>query len=269
MSHPSRDAMHASQEEPMVTSSRPLVPWLNGLTVAVFCLGLLGGCRTDSPAGVAAPGGSEPVGRSRAPIALQGGIEVSRDRREIRVPASVALDEGWLEVVACIPGTREHESIVVSDVTPSVVHAALLLIGAEPGHPGGYDQQRRQPTPPAGSPILVSVAWQDPDTGSRTERSVQELLVTDQEIAPPGFVFAGSLMAPNPPSLGPGEHYVADYVGTIVGLATFGDELVAAQEFHSPEQSVEPQAWRIRSGILPRSGTPVELILRRPIDGIR
>ena len=62
--------------------------------------------------------------------------------------------------------------------------------------------------------------------------------------------------------MGPGEHYVADYAGNIVGLATFGDEVVAMAEVHSPETAKEPEAWRIKSGSLPRVGTPVRLILR-------
>ena len=51
------------------------------------------------------------------------------------MPASIACNSGWLEQVACMVGTREHESLVVVEAKPSEVHAALLLLGLEPGTP--------------------------------------------------------------------------------------------------------------------------------------
>ena len=182
------------------------------------------------------------------------------------MPGLVALDEGWLEVIACIEGSREHESIVVTSAVPSMVHAGLLLIGLEPGRPASWDRQTNSSMPPEGSEIEVRISWIDSSSGEPIERSVRELLFTERSVAAPNFVFAGSMIAPNPPSLGPGEHYVADYAGTIVGLATFGDELVAAREVLSPEEAIEPRAWRVRSGILPPPGSSVTLILSRPSE---
>ena len=239
--------------------------WLARVCCLVALIGLAA-CQPDalerSPSGDTVGSGST----TDIPIKLQGGIEVAGARDEVRVPAVITLDEGWLEVIACIEGTREHESIVVSSVVPSVVHAALLLIGVEPGRPAGWDSGTNTPIPPEGGELEVFVAWMDPTTGEPVEHPVQDLLFTERSVSPPGFVFAGSMVAPNPPSLGPGEHYVADYAGTIVGLATFGDELVAAREVLSPEEAVEPRAWRVRSGILPPPGSAATLILRRPSE---
>lgn len=196
------------------------------------------------------------------PIRLKDGVVVDRDEGRVVVPAVVSLEQGWLEVIACITGTREHESIVVTDATPSVIHAGLLLAGASPGRPGGYDPVTGMPVPPEGDGVDVLLRWIDPEDGSEKRCAITELIDSVTRVEELEYVFAGSRVAPNPPSLGPGEHYVADYAGTVVGLATFGDELIAAREVRSPEESIDPPAWKIRHGMLPPEGTKVELVLK-------
>jgi len=188
---------------------------------------------------------------------------VDLDARTLSVPGVIALEEGWLEVVACMAGTREHEAIFVTPVKPSVVHAALLLMGAVPGSPAQYDRTTGRTIPAKGEFLEVALEWDQQD-GSTHHVQVAELLDADRELDAPLFVFSGSMIVPNSASMGPGEHYVADYAGNIVGLATFGDEVVAMAEVHSPETATEPEAWRIKSGSLPRAGTHVRLILRLP-----
>ena len=78
-----------------------------------------------------------------------------------------------------------------------------------------------------------------------------EAIEDAREQVSPVWVFAGSLVRPNPSSMGPGEYYAADYAGTVVGLSTFGDEVVAVEEVRSPESGVDPPVWRIRAGVLP------------------
>jgi hypothetical protein len=63
--------------------------------------------------------------------------------------------------------------------------------------------------------------------------------------------------------MGPGEHYVADHTGSIIGLVTFGDEVVGFEEVFSDQQSVQPLAWQVRIDHVPPVGTPVTVILRR------
>ena len=61
---------------------------------------------------------------------------VDREAREVVVPAFVSIDVGWLEQVVCVRNTRDHEAILVVDVLPSQVHAALVLLGLDSGTPG-------------------------------------------------------------------------------------------------------------------------------------
>jgi len=62
-----------------------------------------------------------------------------------------------LGLVACTKGTKEHESIVAIKAKPVHIHAALLLLGAEPGSPAtrqqlGDQAERWIDVPPSGGP---------------------------------------------------------------------------------------------------------------------
>lgn len=226
-------------------------------SMAILVVSLIVGCRNHSA--VNATESKPPV--EQKPMELSGGVLVAVDLQEVRIPGFIAIDEGWLEVVACTKGTREHEAIVVTDVRPSVVHAALLLIGAKPGAPARYDQETGRSIQPHGEHVEMELEWKDSQKGPQ-RIALAEALQSDRDLVNPEFVFSGSLFRPNTKSMGPGEHYVADFTGNVVGLATFGDEVVAVREIHSPELAVEAESWRVKSGTLPVSGTPVELVIR-------
>ena len=70
----------------------------------------------------------------------------------------VVLRRGALELFCCLKGTKEHESIVAVDARAQDVHAALLLVGAEPGSPCRYDPKF---IPPKGPIIDLFVQWID------------------------------------------------------------------------------------------------------------
>ena len=223
---------------------------------AILVLGIAGGCRVDPVVKSTSDGRIE-----QAMVSLPGGVEVDLVRRRLSIPGTIAIDHGWLEVVACTEGTREHEAIFVTAVKPSVVHTGLLLVDAEPGDPATYNRTTKRSIPPHGGRLQIALEWNG-DDGTIVSLQLGEVLETSREIVVPEFVFAGSVIAPNTPSMGPGEHYVADFTGNIVGLATFGDEVIASVQVHSPETSQEPAAWRVREGALPPSGTPARLLLR-------
>jgi hypothetical protein len=195
---------------------------------------------------------------------LADGLEADRAAGEVRVAASVALTQGWLEQAACSVGTRDHESLLVTEIPPSAIHAALLLVGATPGRPGmwRYESDAVIVEPPAGAAVEVLVRWSDAD-GAAQERPIEEWIRgADGRSFPGTFVFAGSLLRPNPPSFGPGEHYVADYTGSIVGLVTFGDELIGAQAVIPDQVGIEAANWEAWTERMPPSGTTATLVLR-------
>lgn len=198
-------------------------------------------------------------------VALSGALRVDRERGLVEADGWICLDAGYLEQVACRRGTREHESIIVPEAMPSAIHAALLLAGFTPGQPGRWffdEMNELRFVPPTGDPVEVLIRIR----GER-ERPVSDFIMDARSgrAFPSGaFIFAGSSFEPNPPSLGPGEHYVADFTGSIVGLVTFGDEVIAWSEVIPDAAEVAEPVWVTRSSELPPPGTAATLILRRP-----
>lgn len=211
------------------------------------------------------PAGWIPVSPSGASIAP--GLVVDRERPELRIVARVAADRGFLEQLVCLQGTREHESLLSISVPPSLVHAGLLALGLEPGRPGRWwladgTLQVDPPEGPVVEPFVRRIR------GGRTDEfPLRRWTVSaDGSSFDSPIVFAGSEIKPNPPSLarfrGPGEHYVADLTGSVVGLVTFGDELLAPRFVHADRAEVEPPTYQARTEAMPAPGTAVTLILR-------
>jgi hypothetical protein len=67
--------------------------------------------------------------------------------------------------------------------------------------------------------------------------------------------------------MGPGEHYVADRTGSVVGIVTFGDETMACTSVLSDQAELDAPEWQANSERMPEPGTRVELLIRRTGDG--
>jgi hypothetical protein len=222
-------------------------------------------------------------------ISLPNGILVDRARRRVEVPALVATTEGFLEQIACAEGSREHESLLVVSIKPSEIHAAILLAGGTAGQPGRWRDDGTDVIvePPTGTAVRVRVRPETPDQTTGESRSPAvtptsgadradttaasvgvELDITEWVRGAHGrrldltWVFAGSRFAPNPRSWKrPGEHYVADFTGSIVGLVTFGDETIAATTVIPDLLDVAAATWEAWTERMPPPGTKATLIL--------
>ena len=194
-------------------------------------------------------------------VTLRGDVRAWVDGGRVEIPAWVALDEGWLEVAVCRRGSRDHESVVVVDAEPSVIHAALLLAGLQPGSPATWDHRLgwRQAS---GEPVELSI--EVVERGRRRVHTLDRVIRDERGDRTPSLVFAGSLMKAPAGAPAAGSRYLADLSGTVVGLSTFGDEVVASREIRSPDASVDPATWTIRPGVLPSAGTMVTAVLARP-----
>lgn len=233
------------------------------------CSVWLAGCgATDGGLGPATEGdrasGSDEV------VELFRGVRVNASERWIAFDGEVAIDchdpetpDVFLEVVCCTPDTREHESLVVARVAPSLVHAALLAVGGEPGRPGrwrveGGDVVR---VPPQGQPVEVRLIAAGSDIPGDPG-----MWITRGAGGPPllraapdsGWVFAGSRLR----EWNGRTVYDADGTGTLIGLHTFGSETIAWMRVESPDSSVDEPRWLANNGVVPPMGTPVEVRVR-------
>ena len=202
------------------------------------------------------------------------GVKINLKEKSVDVDASISLQSGLLELIACTKDTKEHESIFMVEAKPSHIHTALLLLGAKPGNPAmrhvtEEDPPRFVDVPPRGQPIDVFVVFAKEPT---KEHPISDFLIpadhedtgTEEPAEEPEekfptntFVFAGSVL------YGEGEGprtYLADQSGSVISIATFGDELLCLPGFH--EQANEALMWQANFHKLPEVGTKVTLRLR-------
>jgi hypothetical protein len=195
------------------------------------------------------------------------GVVVLPEEHAVELESLVCLDAGYLEQVACSPHTREHESLVVIRAQPSQIHAAMLLAGFEPGKPGywTYENEVLDFHPPQGAELEVDARFVDAEGKPVTEPIRQWIIADDGQTPLPSepWIFGGSAFESNPESMGPGEHYVADMTGSIIGLVTFGDEVIGFSKVMADKQDVQPLQWVINVDRIPPIGTPVTVIIRR------
>lgn len=239
----------------------------------------------DSPGQPADPG---PVKAPTAPPAADASpsaghafklpvLTINPKERCVDIEATICLDEGVLELIACTKGSKEHDSVMTVGASPIHIHNALLLLGAKNG-----SSAMRQPiideatcwidVPPKVDLIEVCLEFKDA-AGKLTERPISDFITRSAKharnpsaIAPEGdqlpcfpgtFIFAGSLLIDNGP--GP-KAYLAERSGHLISIATFGDELLCLPEVRSQDHGA--LIWSIDPTHLPKQGTPVTLRLR-------
>jgi len=230
--------------------------------------------RPDAAGDAAPPSASrgEPVPELKFP-----GLTINARERCIDVEATVCLSEGALELIACNIGGKVHESIVAVEARPSLIHTALLLLGARSGspamrRPANEEQTRWVDIPPTGDLIDVFLEFSDAE-GKRVERPISDFIrrrirdgmersesgteADKVQSIPHEFIFAGSHLKDD----GDGPRgYLADISGHVISMSTFGDELLCLSELHSHQQGA--LEWEIDPTHLPKKGTAVTLRLR-------
>jgi len=217
------------------------------------------------PAAAATP----PSAATRPPLVeLSPGLRLDRANRRVEIDGTVPVDAGspeqpvvFLEWLVCTPDTKEHESLVVTSVRPSLVHAALLSLGLEPGAPGSWEWQdtRIIPHPPTGARVRVLVRRrggpEEPLASWATDRGTGRTL--GERFPADGFVFAGSRTVERQGQVS----YRADRDGGLVGLACFSSETIAFTRLVNPDASVEEPVWIADPARVPPRGTPVTVVL--------
>jgi len=185
-------------------------------------------------------------------------VWIDKSRKQVVLIGTACKADYPLEFFATYPD-RGYESVVVVFTQPSVVHAALLALGAKVGKPVQF-----QPTyvPPTGTEVEIDVCWKDKD-GKRQQTPAQQL-VRDIKTKQPldvNWVFAGSMF------------WEDEATGTKSYLADRGDFItvlnVPTALLDVPIESASALGSRLFEGFterLPPPGTPVTLILKPKLD---
>ncbi|MEO1535838.1 MAG: YdjY domain-containing protein [Planctomycetota bacterium] len=206
------------------------------------------------------------------------GIIVDYDARAIELAGFVPVDahseetpEVIVEVVAEAGGVRDHEALVRIEAEARHVHAALLLLGLEPGTPGAIlnEGTRREPEGPE---LIVTVRYET-DGESIEESPLEWVHAPDAGTrlidASPGFRFTGS----SEREFDGATYYMAEAEGVVVGLSTFGAgdaestvgiETVGMTPVYNPDIASGDPIWLVDAERIPTFETRVTLVLSVP-----
>ena len=217
------------------------------------------GAAEEPPEAAAGPGKPDPHPDLRR-LSPREEVWIDLQAKRVVVGGRVALDRGVLEFFACPKETKEHESVVAVNSSASLVHAALLAIGLEPGRPVSFDPEY---APASGPRIRVTMRWVDADGRAREADARSWIRDTRTGAAlETDWVFAGSVFWKDPAD--GREHYQADG-GDLVCVSNFPTATLDLPIESS--QSNEALLFEVFEGRVPPRGTPVEMILGAVREG--
>lgn len=157
-------------------------------------------------------------------------IETAEDgSKRVLFAAEVCLKDGvMLEVLVCKKDTKEHESILRTDIDARFIHAALEGVGAKAGKPVQFinpKTQEEEYKPASGQRMEVEVHFGR--DGKVAQERAQEWLL-DQKTKKPlasEWVFSGSrfVKIPDRPDLPP--FYCANN-GEVIAVSNFFDSML-------------------------------------------
>jgi hypothetical protein len=174
--------------------------------------------------GPAADGGGKPAEKVLQPDPawkeLGRNLWFDKKAKKVILRARVVLREGYLEHFMCSKGTKEHEAILATDAVAHEIHTALILTGAEAGHPVRFVPKFE---PPSGTVIAIDVEWRQ---DGKVHKSDARQWIKDEKAKAPlaiDWVFAGSEFFVDPATNK--QAYAADE-GDLITVANFGSAIL-------------------------------------------
>ncbi len=192
------------------------------------------------------------------------GLKLDRQEKVLDVQATVIRREGdWLELLACTPGTREHEAVLTVQARPSHINLALIMMGLEPGSPrtAVLEDGKYKPVPARGDKVAVTLVTVD-DEGNEKEVPANEWIFnreTEKPMEGNIWMFTGSSMYEHEGQ----QIFLADVNGTVLSLVHFGDDLLARDTELTSRSDGEILAANTKA--IPEVGTKVRIRMR-PAD---
>lgn len=182
------------------------------------------------------------------------GVVIDWKQKAVEVDARVVLREGPLELFACSPQTKEHESVIAIVARPFHLFQAMGLVGLETGSPPRYDEKLGRWFPASGEPLDLRIRWRDGHK-DRTASPAAWMIEKKTGKAPDSlrWVFAGSLT-------GDEGGFAADGEGTVACVVDFESALIAQSVRHSADDA---ELWlSANPKEVPPVGTRCTLIVR-------
>jgi len=181
-------------------------------------------------------------------------VWIDKAQKQVVMVGEVCLRTGPLEMLACLKGTKEHESILAVNTQAQIAHAALLAVGAVPGSPVQFLPIFR---PASGAEIEIMLVWKDPQGKEHRERA--QSWIRNTRTGQPmeqNWVFGGSGFWVNEQT---GERHYKAEDGDFICISNFPSAMldVAVESSASNAQLL----FEANTDAIPEKGTKVTMIL--------
>ena len=210
---------------------------------------------------------------------VQEGIALDLAGGVLSVPATVLIKNELLEYLLVGPNGAMHESLFLTQVRPSLLNAALLLLGVEPGRNAHWEERagpgresgtnehgrpNRTIYPPQGDGFFLYAAWREAGETYffRVEDMVRNL-ESGRSLRRQRWVYLGSRFLAL--KSGARESFLADVEGNLINLSFFfqGNTLLTSAAPECFEQTI----WAANEWLLPGRGQPVRFFFaREPLE---
>jgi hypothetical protein len=177
------------------------------------------------------------------------------DKRRVRVNAYVCLRMGQLEQLLTRRRTKEHEAILAADVDARDIHTALTLARAEAGQPVKFQPQYQ---PASGTPIMVFLEYTKDSKTVRVPAQHWIRNMKTQKILESDWVFAGSVLIPDPLDPKKKPFYAAND-GDVICISNFDSALLDLPLNSS--KGNDDLLFEAFTERIPAAETPVQVLL--------
>jgi len=192
-----------------------------------------------------------------------GKVRLDQQQRTVVFPGAVNMDKGALEYLLVTKDGPTHESLLISDVTPSDLHLAMVLLGAKGAGihaPAAADAPPAQITaeylkhapPLSGDRITISVEWED-RKGAKKRAPVEDWIFmsnTKKTAAHGPWIYNGSMF-------GADGRFLAQSEGAFAALVTNPSALI-----NNPRKgNDDDQIWEVNVKAVPPAETAVQIAI--------
>lgn len=248
-----------------MSSSLLSIPFLAALTL----------CAASLPLQDAGQAQADPAQLERA--FREQGVRLERAAGWCAIPVEVEVRDALLEYLLVGPGGRAHESLFMTEVAPSVLNAALILLGAEPGKNATWRPKEPRPSDaelqngvspyevelPEGFGFFLYVGWREGgETYFFRVEDVLRDLSKGRAMQRHRWIYLGSRMISTGERDAPSERvFAADLYRDVINIAFFNEGLTVLTA--ALPECVEQTIWIPNAWLLPERGERLWLVFAK------
>lgn len=206
----------------------------------------------------------EPDGHIQAPalfkelgggLYVMGDVHIDANSGQVTFPATVNMQSGLLEYLLVTATGKAHESLLVTEIEPYHLQAALLLLGIKGAQtnapevlPSAIDRNVLAKIPEiTGELVEISFIWNQEGKRNEVPAETWVLMESGAPVAKGPWIYSGSRFY--------GASYLAQELGSIVALVKDPDAMI-----NNPRPgNTDDKLWIPNEKSVPQVGTSIEI----------